>query len=182
MAKQNKSEFLTKLTPESISSDLQWFQASGSIKELPKVLNLLHQFQNDEVEQKIIEIVSDIKVKTANAIILEAIGEAYHKGGNLRALVQIAWESRLDFTQNLALFTDIFIDKDYITALEAFTLIENIWMDYQFSDEHRNLLIGRLKSNLDQMDKDKSSLCIELIHILEQDAEDEMWDGEVLES
>lgn len=150
-----------------VSKGIELFEKKGSVKELSLVLDILASEFADSYEGRIIDMVGYIKVKEANSIIIDAVLKAQKKSGNLRALMQICWQSSLDFTQQLELFTDIFIISDYLTALEAFTVIENIWADYSFNEEHQQLLLDKLKDSLGTMDENKLILAKELIMIIE---------------
>lgn len=163
---KNIQTLLTSNKVDEVLKGIELFETTGSLKELPLLLSLLNSNNSETFENKIVELVSNTKEAKANEIIIEAIYNNKEKG-NVRALLQMAWQSSLNFTQNLALFTEIFIERDYITALEAFTLIENIWQDYNFEEEHKILLIDTLKAKINQFDEHKKILGIELIKILE---------------
>ena len=150
-----------------ISKGIELFEKKGSLKELALVLDILETELSDQLENRIIDMIGYIKTKEANSIIIDAVLKAKKASGNLRALMQICWQSSLDFTQHLDLFTDIFISEDYLTALEAFTVIENVWADYSFNEEHQQLLLDKLKDSLGTMDENKLILAKELILILE---------------
>jgi len=152
---------------DDLNKGLSKFESKGSIKELTLVLELLNSKNAEHLENRIVEIVGNIKVKESNSTIIDAILKAKKEKGKLNSLLQICWQSSLDFTQNLELFTEIFIEGDYITALEAFTVIENIWSDYSFAETHQQLLLDNLKDNLAGMDEHKLILAKELIVILE---------------
>lgn len=152
---------------EEIEKGLGLFEKNGSIKELPLVCDLLNHENAELFEAKIIDTISNIKVSEANLVLIDAIQQNLTEHGNLRALMQICWQSQLDFTQHLALFTDIFLEADYLTALEAFTVIENIWIDHNYENEHKELLLDKIKDQLSKMDESKIILAKELILVLE---------------
>ena len=150
-----------------IEKGLELISKKGTVKELSLVCNLLNQSGIDHLETRIIELISSIKDKNANSIIVDSIIEIKNHKGKLRAILQSCWQSQLDFTQHLMLFTEIFIENDYITALEAFTVIENIWIDHTYEEAHQQLLIDTIKDNLSKMDDSKVVLAKELILVLE---------------
>lgn len=152
---------------EEIEKGLGLFEKKGSLKELPLVCDLLNHENADIFEAKVIETISNIKVSEANLIIIDAIQKDLAENGNLRALLQICWQSQLDFTQHLALFTDIFLEGDYLTSLEAFTVIENIWIDHNYENDHKELLLDKVKEQLGKMEESKVILAKELILVLE---------------
>ena len=152
---------------EDILKGLELSKKKGSLKDVALICDLLNHREIEQFEKTIIEILSTIRIKEANTEIVDAIYKSKENKGNIRALMQVCWQSQLDFTQHLTLFTDIFIESDYLSSLEAFTVIENIWMDYTFNEELQSLLIDKLKDSLSDMDDDKLLLTKELIQILE---------------
>lgn len=160
-------KLLSSSKTEDISKGLELFERKGSTKELAIVLDILSSKNAEVFEKQITEAVSNIKAKEANTIIIDAILKARKNKGNIPALMQICWQSQLDFTKNLALFTDIFIDGDYIVALEALTVIENIWADYSYNKDHQQLLVDTIKDSFGKMDKNKLILAKELLLVLE---------------
>jgi hypothetical protein len=163
---KNIQKLLTSTKEEDVQKGIALFETSGTVKELPLLLALLNDEKAELYEAKIIDIVSNAKDPKANEPIIEAI-YASKDGGNVRALLQMSWQSSLDFSKHLALFTEVFILEDYLTALEAFTLIENIWQDFSFEERHQTLLIDSLKDNIAGFDEHKKVLALELIKVLE---------------
>ncbi len=152
---------------EDNEKGLKLVRKKGKIDELSLVCNLLNNSQLESLEPQIIDLISNFKDKKGNEIIVNSISKIREQNGNLRAILQACWQSQLDFRQHLALFADIFIDSDYITALEAFTVIENIWIDNEYESSHRELLIDSIKDKLGEMDESKVILAQELILVLE---------------
>ncbi len=151
---------------EDISNGLNKFETKGSIKELTLVLEILNSENTDTFENQIIEIISNIKDKEAATIIIDAILNIKSPSVKLYSYMQICWQSALDFSQYLDLFLKIFLENDYRTSLESFTVIENILEEYSYSDEHRKALLDTLNNKIKKMDDDKLILAKELILIL----------------
>lgn len=161
------SNLLSPGKTQNLEKGMDLMTQKGSIKELPLVLNLLNQDIENSLEQRIVELISNIKDKKASEIIIDFIIETQDSPSNLNAILQACWQSQLDFTQHLLLFTQIFIKSDYLTSFEAFTLIENIWQDYTYEEKHQVLLIDLLKDSCSGLDNDKLVLTKELIAVLE---------------
>ena len=68
-------------------------------------------------------------------------------------LLRICWESAIDFSEYLDVFVDMLINEDFITALEASTVIENL--GGKIPEEKLLAAIKRLETNKDE---DKSFL------------------------
>ena len=58
---------------DDIEKGLELVSKKGSIKELPLVCNLLNQSGIENLEMQIIELISSIKDKNANSIIIDSI-------------------------------------------------------------------------------------------------------------
>jgi len=164
---KNIQKLLLSDKTEEINKGIELFGRKGSLKELPLILGVLDLFDNNPIESQIIETVSNIKVKEAHKIIIDAILKSKQSTGNLRAYMQICWQSALDFAPNIALFIEIFIEGDYRTALEAFTVIENILLDSTYKDKDKRLFLDTINNHLKTMDSDKLTLAKELILVLE---------------
>jgi len=160
-------KLLASKKEDHIFKAIDLFQKKGSIKELPLVLDTLNLFNNTPIENQIVEAVSNVKVKEAHGVIIDAILKSKKEKGNLRAYMQICWQSALNFAPNMALFIEIFVESDYITALESFTVIENILLDYTYKTDDKDVFIDTIKDNLKTMDSDKLILAKELVLILE---------------
>jgi len=152
---------------DQISKGLELAKSKGTRDEIILICKLLEQTNLTSFRNQIIELLSAIKDKKANTELIEAVTLYKDNNSVVQAILQACWQSQLDFSQNLALFTDIFINSNYLTALEAFTLIENIWTDYSFNEEHQSLLIDKIKDEFSTMDETKLILAKELILILE---------------
>ena len=159
-------KLLNSKSSKQINKGIELFGEKGSIKELPLLLSLLNRTDAIDYEKSIVETVSNVKVKEANTVIVDAIFNAKKESVNLTSYMQICWQSTLNFSEHLTLFLEIFIENDYLTALEAFTVIENVWNDYSYDNEFRQLLLTKLDANIDKMDKDKQILAKELVLVI----------------
>jgi len=96
---------------------------SGSVKIIPVLLTLLNSKSDPLVRTEIIRLISEIKSPEAVPVIAQSLKENDF-GDYLNALVAACWQSGLDFSSHLHVFAGLFIQGDYRTALEAFTVIE----------------------------------------------------------
>jgi hypothetical protein len=96
---------------------------SGSINMLPALFSLIHKKTAPEVRNEILQLVGEIKSQEAAPIIAASL-DKMDFGDYLHAFVAACWQSRLDFSKHLQVFAGLFIQGDYRTALEAFTVIE----------------------------------------------------------
>ena len=96
---------------------------SGSINMLPHLFGLIHRETPGDIRSEILKLLSDIKWQEAVPMIVASLDEMDF-GEYLPAFVAACWQSGLDFSNHLIIFSRLFIHGDYITSLEAFTLLE----------------------------------------------------------
>ncbi len=78
-----------------------------------------------EEREKKDEALKMLKNEKAQQFLLDSIHNADNEE-HLSVLVAACWESGLDFTSHFSEFISLVVDCDYMTAIEAFTVIENI--------------------------------------------------------
>jgi len=80
-------------------------------------------------------------------------------------IISACWQSGMDYSNNLDTFIGIFLKEDYLTALEAFSVIEQ---SLPYLEEHKLVQYREhLESGLNKVDKDKAPLVREMIKIME---------------
>jgi hypothetical protein len=109
--------------PESILPVLYEIRNSGSVNILPVLFNMIHKKTDPQVRNEIINLLSEIKSQDAVPMIIASL-EKHDFGDYLPAFVAACWQSGLNFSNHLRVFTGLFIQADYMTALESFTVIE----------------------------------------------------------
>ena len=128
MEKYNSTErewikALGSTRPELIITTLYEIRNSGSVTMLPFLIDLIHSKTDPGVRTEILNLLGEIKNKDAIPILVESL-ENYDFGEYLPAFVAACWQSGLDFSKHLRVFANLFVHSDYITALEAFTVME----------------------------------------------------------
>ena len=152
---------------EELEKGIKLANTKGTIDEVSLICKLLKHPQVDIFEASVVELLSSIKTKESNQKIIDSLQSFKEQNLNLRALVQVCWQSQLDFTQYLDFFIDIFITEDYLTSIESFTVVENILSDYTYKDDFLIEKVDKVKDNLSKMDEQKLLLAKELILVLE---------------
>jgi len=150
-----------------IEKGIKLANTKGTIDEVSLICKLLVHPKKDIFETSVIELLSSIKIKESNQEIIESLQSFIEQKLDLRALVQVCWQSQLDFTQYLDLFVDIFISEDYLTSIESFTVVENILSDYSYKEDFLIEQVDKIKDNLSKMDEQKLLLAKELLLVLE---------------
>jgi hypothetical protein len=108
---------------ENILVAIYEIRNSGSVNILPALFTLINNKSSMAVRSEILQLVGDLKSKEAVPIIVETIEKNdFHE--YLPAFIAACWQSGLDFSHHMLAFARLFIHSDYITSLEAFTVLE----------------------------------------------------------
>ena len=107
---------------------------------------------------------ADIKSKAVIPLFIKGLKDPELPG--IRRAVQAGcWQSGMDYSAHIDLFINIFLESDYITSLESFSVIEQSLENMSPEDirEKRELLI----SGLEKIEEDKKPLVRELIRLMQ---------------
>ena len=163
---KKEEEYINSLlstNQQIVDQTLEEIRESGSSKLLPYIIDLLHVSDNEEIKVKANKILTELKQTDSVPIIMEAIhNEKYLQEQEL--LVRSCWENGLDFTPHLPDFIDLVVHGNYMTAFEAFTVIENL--ESNISVEETEKMISILQKGLSFASKEKQVLIRELIQLL----------------
>ena len=139
-------------------------RSKGHINYIPELLKLLNRTGSELIEKELVRYIADIKEAAVVPYILAGLRDpdlAAARGN----IVSACWQSGLDFSQDLKLFIRLFLEGDYLTALESFTVIEEsvINLSEQEIREAQNLVLEKLE----QVSKEKKPLARELVKLLQ---------------
>jgi hypothetical protein len=90
--------------------------------------------------------------------------EQAERGGDFPRLVAACWQSGLDFSNQIPAFIRIFVDGDYPTAVEAFSVIEESIMNADARIQKSCLQL--LEKSARQVSEDKVPLYKELMKVV----------------
>lgn len=133
---------------------------TGYVPELLQVMN--HSGEN--VRREMVRLLSDIKAKAVIPLLIEGLNDpelkAVHAG-----IASACWQSGMDYSTHIDVFIRIFLESDYMTALESFSVIEQSLAEMAEPDirHTRNLIL----EGLEKISEDKSPLAGELLHLME---------------
>jgi len=116
------------MSENQVLSKLKTIKNKGNIKDIDFLFNCLLS-ENTNVVKESFDILVNIKVKSANKIIVEKIKQKEYKK-ILNTIVSICWQSGLDFSDDLLLFFDLVVNYDLSVAIEAMSVIENSLSNY----------------------------------------------------
>jgi hypothetical protein len=114
---------LESLDPEQAIPAIYEIRNSGSIKMLPVLFQMIKKETPLIIRTEILNLLGEIKSKDAVPVIASSL-EQMDFGEQLPGFLAACWQSGLDFSNYLPVFAKLFIESDYLTSLEAFTVLE----------------------------------------------------------
>lgn len=143
---------------------LRELRSGGSIHYIPELLNLLNNTRSETVEKELVRFLSDVKDTAAVPLIVEGLRD-HELAGARGNIISACWQSGLDFSRDVNLFVNLFLEGDYRTALESFTVIEEavVKLSGDKMEQARKLLLGGLEG----VNEEKKPLARELVKLLE---------------
>jgi len=110
--------------PKIVLDAIKKSRKDGNAKTFQAILNTLKDTDEPTVEAAIIEFLYDLKDEESIPVLVDAIENEemsyYHS-----FLVSAFWQSAIDGSDHLDLFVRAAIKGEYMTSLEALTVIEN---------------------------------------------------------
>jgi len=135
----------------------------GHCDYLPELLRLLNETRNEELKKELEFFLCDIRDKGCIPYIIDSLNnDQFQHVKNI--IVSSCWQSRMDYSHHLDTFIQLFIKEDYLTALEAFTVIEESLLD--ISEEKIEEYRLRLMSSIEDIAIEKKPLLKELINLM----------------
>lgn len=163
--RQKISEALFSTNENIVIKALEIVEISGDAKLFYFVLELFNMSNNENIKAKIINIINNVKDNNIIPVMINALSKIQYTN-SLYTLISSCWMSGLNYGNYIDVFTDIFIKKDFLTAFEAFTLIENT--------ERKNIPLPVLEKSYHELlmakkniHIEKQQLCNELINVFE---------------
>jgi hypothetical protein len=112
--------------PEIVLETIENLKETGNHLILDGIFDLLHDTQISEIKKSILTLLSELKSKESIPILISAIVNEKYRDERTE-LVACCWQNGLNYTEYLPLFIDLVIDEPFLTAFEAFTVIENMY-------------------------------------------------------
>lgn len=139
---------------------LKQFRIDGKAEQLKEIIHILNISENAEIKNNIVQILNDLKDKASIPFLINEIKNSNNKEIQ-HILVTACWQNGLDYSAHFKFFIELMIDCSYLTAIEAFTVIEV--MEPEFKNDELDLSIDLLKNSLGKFEEDKQFLVKELI-------------------
>lgn len=152
--------------PGLVLKALKKLEKIANINDLPSILKVMAGVSDVKLLNEFTGFLSNIRSNKAPVIMVQFLADP--ASAKIRAeLARACWESQLDYSPHLMLFTDLFIGGDYMLALEAFTVIENTCLERPVSRGVLTGILVLLKNSLPDQPETKQRLTRQLILVLE---------------
>lgn len=116
---------LNSADPEKVLQTIEELRAEGRTSDFPILLEMLRVAKSPEIKAKIVNLFANLKDKGTVPLMVEAIQDEKY-APVLQQLVSSCWENGLDYTPYLPVFVDLLIEKEFLVAFEAYTVITNM--------------------------------------------------------
>jgi hypothetical protein len=148
-----------------VHAKIEEIKTTGRPGIMPYLLDLLNTGCPEEIKQEVLLLISDLKDQGCVQILVDYIRNK-KVGEYLSQLIASCWQSSLDFSNDIETFADCFITGNYQTALESFTVIEEmIWrLKAETILSCRLYLVNRTS----EVGQEKMALFNELLKLLDE--------------
>lgn len=131
-----------------------------------KLLALFYDKTEDEALRLIISgFFNDIKERSVCAEVIEALSEV-NAPSTKAMLAASCWQSGLDYSEHAVALAEIYLDGDFITSLECFTVFDTC--SGMISEKDRLHVIKLLQKKTEPVNEAKQQLTRELISVLKE--------------
>jgi hypothetical protein len=139
---KKKQQLLTDLTsgnPKTVSAAITALHVHGDSSMIPTLLEAWDSGLNEKNEEELRELLIGLKDSSA----VEPLMEAFRNSDDnvlRRKLMNVFWNSKLDFSEYLSDFVVFAIEGDFMDSLETLTVIEN----FEFNSPESTVLESQL--------------------------------------
>ncbi len=171
MEKINKNQKIENWRNVLYSYDIQAIRdllivlrEEGSVEILADLINVYKAYKEKELGKLIFSFLVDLKNQDNAELLLKFINNIDYKSIKTE-LISLCWQTTLNFDSYFENFIDIFINSDFETAIEAFSVIE--YMNY-FDKQQLELNIKKLQINIGNVSEEKKALLVDLVNVLRE--------------
>ncbi|MEM7160960.1 MAG: hypothetical protein AAF487_00840 [Bacteroidota bacterium] len=150
---------------DEIMKSLKQIPSKGTHEVILPLLDLYNASSSIEVKQKISEIILQLKDEDCIEPLLDALKDKkYAEIKNF--IISAFWNNNFDMGNHLNVLTKCAVEGDYLTALEALTVIEN--QDGPFDDEMlMDAIVTSREYISENKENEKTQLILSLNRVLE---------------
>jgi len=154
---------LNSADTEVVLESIEALRVEGIASDIPVLLEIMRQSKNTEVKAKIASLFANLKDKETIPMLINAIQDKKYEN-HLQQIVSSCWENGLDFTPYLPVFIDLLIEKDFLVAFEAYTVITN--MEKAIDQRLIDVEIEKLDKAMHSTTDEKKALMLDVVDYL----------------
>jgi hypothetical protein len=156
-------QILRSGNPAVIISAVEELREDGNSAYLPVLLELLHSTSEEDVKKSITGLLAELKHREVIPVLIDAIRNKQY-ASELQSIVSACWENGLDYSEYLSVFVDLVIEKEFLVAFEAYTVITN--MTGKISNAIQEAESRKIKEALRNPGNNKNDLLQDLLDFL----------------
>lgn len=138
---------------------------TGNPSVMPLIFDLLESTHDENAVKEILILLGELK-DNKTIVPISAYISKRPSGKHLAKVIATCWQSGLDFSSQIHVFADCFIEGNYEVALESFTVIEE--MLWRTPIDKINTCRKTLADRINEIPEEKKTLYKELVKILDQ--------------
>ena len=161
---------LQSTDPEFVLETIGIIRESGNRLIMEGLLELLHNTPIPEIKKSILTLFSELKNKESVPLLVSAITNEKYRDEQ-KELVACCWQNGLIYNNYISVFIDLVIHESFLTAFEAFTVIENMFGN--IPDEIINQEINKIEKSLLNASEEKTYLLKGLLTIIREIPEEQ---------
>lgn len=161
--KEIEKKFSAKNSDELLKT-IKDIRHTGKADIIPLLFDLINKNSDAGIKNEIFILLGQLKDKNSVPFIIDEIKNK-RSDKYMCQLITTCWQSGLDYSDHILIFAEKFVGSDYITSIEAFTVIEE-WIHNSDKEVIRNCK-KYLVDNINKIETEKKALYIELVKVFE---------------
>ena len=162
-------ELVETLNKDNIFAIIEAIDLLRQEKPFEGAIGLLTAFydktDNMQVRKSISGFLNDLKDQSACEEVIKEVRKDW-KPDTISMLISSCWQSGLNYSEFSLDLAKVFLERDYVTAIECLTVIEE--SVHELSKKRKAEIIKLIEDNPFPRVNEKSTLTLELISILER--------------
>ncbi len=164
---ESQTNGLNSTDLKTIRAAIKKLRKQGTVEDVPFIIQTLKNQDKEEIKKELHSLLCDIQLSGFQPYMIEAIENPANKG-ILSNLISVCWENKQDFSAYLDVFVRSFLNSEYKTSIEAFTMIEKVFTDYDYTNEKLLRTIKTIKLAYPDLTENKRELAMVLLDILDR--------------
>ncbi len=164
--KKSQTNGLNSSDLKTIRAAIKKLRKEGKLEDVPFIIQTLKNQDTEEIKKEVHSLLCDIQLSGFQSYMIEAI-ENPENQGILSDLMSVCWESKLDFSAYLDVFVRSFLNSEYKASIEAFTMIEKVFTDYDYTKDKLLKTIKTIKLAYPDLTENKRELAMVLLDTLD---------------